>query len=66
MNLTSEYLAAELAEAYEVLAYTGNDRIDFQFVLDRLARLITELGGEVPTEWFDGDLTAMLEWKPNG
>jgi hypothetical protein len=50
MNLTSEYLATELAEAYEVLAYTGNDRIDFQFVLDRLARLITELGGEVPTE----------------
>jgi glycine cleavage system protein P-like pyridoxal-binding family len=50
MILTSEYLAAELAEAYEVLAYTGNDRIDFQFVLDRLARLITELGGEVPTE----------------
>jgi hypothetical protein len=50
MNLTSEYLAEQLAEAYQVLAYTGNDQIDFKFVIDRLARLITELGGEVPTE----------------
>jgi len=50
MNLTSDYLASELSEAYQVLAYTGNDRIDFQFVIDRLARLITELGGTVPTE----------------
>lgn len=50
MNLTNEYLAEQLAEAYQVLAYTGNDRIDFQFVLDRMSRLITELGGEVPTE----------------
>lgn len=50
MNLTNDYLAEQLSEAYEVLAYTGNDRIDFQFVVDRLARLITELGGVVPTE----------------
>jgi hypothetical protein len=50
MNLTNDYLAVELAEAYQVLAYTGNDKIDFQFVIDRLARLITELGGTVPTE----------------
>jgi len=50
MNLTSDYLSAELSEAYQVLAYTGNDRIDFQFVIDRLARLITELGGTVPTK----------------
>ena len=29
MNLTNDYLAVELAEAYQVLAYTGNDKIDF-------------------------------------
>lgn len=50
MILTSEYLAEQLAEAYQVLAYTGNDNIDFQFVIDRLARLIHELGGALPTE----------------
>jgi len=50
MNLTSEYLAEQLSEAYQVLAYTGYDNIDFQFVIDRLARLITELGGELPIE----------------
>ena len=38
MILTSEYLSEELAEAYQVLAYTGNDNIDFQIVIDRLAR----------------------------